>query len=52
MVFKDLGGWKTLEMAQRYAHLALSHLAARHAKTATFWSKDTEEKTLGMIVSA
>src|ERR1700739_1676337 len=27
-VLRELGGWKTLEMVQRYAHLAPDHLAA------------------------
>lgn len=27
MVLKELGGWETLEMVQKYAHLAQSHLA-------------------------
>ncbi|MDR6501583.1 site-specific recombinase XerD [Burkholderia ambifaria] len=26
-VLKELGGWETLEMVQRYAHLAVAHLA-------------------------
>lgn len=37
MVLKELGGWETIEMVQKYAHLAPSHLAA-HADTVTFWS--------------
>jgi integrase len=37
MVLKELGGWETLEMVQRYAHLAPSHLAS-HASAVTFWS--------------
>jgi integrase len=45
MALKDLGGWETLEMVQRYAHLAPSHLA-RHAETVTFWSQcQTETQT-------
>jgi hypothetical protein len=38
MVLKELGGWETIEMVQRYAHLAPSHIAA-HAGTVKFWSK-------------
>ncbi len=26
-VLKELGGWETLEMVQRYAHLSAAHLA-------------------------
>jgi site-specific recombinase XerD len=26
-VLKELGGWETLEMVQRYAHLSADHLA-------------------------
>lgn len=43
MVLKELGGWETIEMVQKYAHLAPSHLAA-HASTVTFWSQEQEEK--------
>jgi hypothetical protein len=28
LTLKDLGGWKTLTMVQRYAHLAPNHLHA------------------------
>ena len=42
MVLKELGGWETLEMVQKYAHLAPSHMAA-HANTVKFWS--STEKT-------
>lgn len=41
MVLKELGGWETIEMVQKYAHLAPSHLAA-HAGTVTFWSHGPE----------
>jgi integrase len=45
MVLKELGGWKTLAMVQKYAHLAPSHIAA-HANTVNFWSRLNEaEKT-------
>jgi YD repeat-containing protein len=37
MVLKALGGWETLEMVQKYAHLSPSHIAA-HANTVKFWS--------------
>jgi site-specific recombinase XerD len=26
-VLKELGGWETMEMVQRYAHLSADHLA-------------------------
>lgn len=41
MVLKELGGWETVEMVQKYAHLAPSHLAA-HAGAVTFWSQGAE----------
>jgi integrase len=28
LVRKELGGWETIEMVQKYAHLGRSHLAA------------------------
>ncbi|VVE42925.1 integrase [Pandoraea morbifera] len=43
MVLKELGGWETVEMVQKYAHLAPSHLAA-HAGTVKFWSSTGEQK--------
>ncbi|MGF6611571.1 integrase [Paraburkholderia sp. WSM4175] len=43
MVLKELGGWETVEMVQKYAHLAPSHLAA-HAGTVKFWSSAGEQK--------
>jgi integrase len=45
MVLKELGGWETMEMVQKYAHLSPSHIAA-HANTVNFWSRlDEAEKT-------
>jgi integrase len=45
LALKELGGWETLDMVQRYAHLAPSHLA-HHAETVTFWSQqEAETKT-------
>ncbi|WZB62197.1 tyrosine-type recombinase/integrase [Achromobacter xylosoxidans] len=35
MVLKELGGWETIEMVQKYAHLAPSHVAA-HANAVKF----------------
>lgn len=43
MVLKELGGWETIEMVQKYAHLAPSHVAA-HANTVNFWSSSVEQK--------
>ena len=43
MVLKALGGWETLEMVQKYAHLGESHVAA-HANTVKFWSRLVEEE--------
>lgn len=42
LVLKELGGWETIEMVQKYAHLAPSHLAA-HSGTVKFWSISTPE---------
>lgn len=44
MVLKELGGWETIAMVQKYAHLGASHLAA-HAGAVTFWAQQT--KSLG-----
>lgn len=45
MVLKELGGWERIEMVQKYAHLAPSHLAA-HAEAVNFWSiENQKEKT-------
>ncbi len=41
MVLKDLGGWETIEMVQKYAHLAPTHLA-QHANNVTFMSHGPE----------
>jgi len=38
LTLKELGGWKTLEMVMRYAHLAPEHLA-QHASAVMFWSQ-------------
>ncbi len=38
MVLKELGGWETISMVQKYAHLAPSHLA-QHASAVTFWAQ-------------
>lgn len=43
-VLKELGGWKTLEMVKKYAHLAPEHLA-QYANAVMFWSEQpTEDK--------
>lgn len=54
MVLKELGGWERIEMVQKYAHLAPSHLA-NHAETVTFWSQQValkEKPPLLAVVSA
>lgn len=40
MVLKELGGWETVAMVQKYAHLAPSHLA-QHASNVTFMAHAT-----------
>jgi len=42
-VLKELGGWETLEMVKKYAHLNPGHLA-EHANVVTFWSLQQAEK--------
>lgn len=37
LALQELGGWRTIVMVQRYAHLAPSHLAT-HANVVKFWS--------------
>lgn len=51
-VLKELGGWKTLEMVKKYAHLAPEHLA-QYANAVMFWSEQPEvdkKKGLTLIV--
>ncbi|OXI49339.1 integrase [Burkholderia aenigmatica] len=43
MVLKELGGWETVAMVQKYAHLAPSHLA-QHAGNVKFLSMSVEQK--------
>ncbi len=43
MVLKELGGWETVAMVQKYAHLAPSHLA-QHADNVKFLSMSGEQK--------
>ncbi len=43
LVLKELGGWETIEMVKKYAHLAPSHIAS-HAKAVMFWSQQEQEK--------
>ena len=51
MVLKELRGWERIEMVQKYAHLAPTHLAA-HAETVTFWSQQTPEKKQPPLLAA
>ncbi|KAG8151684.1 tyrosine-type recombinase/integrase [Burkholderia catarinensis] len=43
MVLKELGGWETVAMVQKYAHLAPSHLA-QHAGNVKFLSMSAERQ--------
>jgi len=43
MVLKELGGWESIEMVQKYAHLAPSHVAA-HANAVQFWSSSNQQE--------
>jgi integrase len=51
MVLKELGGWETLEMVMKYAHLAPSHLAD-HANTVKFWSGLSEPEKTPLAIAA
>lgn len=51
MVLKELGGWERIEMVQKYAHLAPTHLAA-HAETVTFWSQRAAETKQPPLLAA
>lgn len=51
MVLKELGGWERIEMVQKYAHLAPTHLAD-HAETVTFWSQSKLEKETPPLLAA
>ena len=42
MVLKELGGWETIEMVQKYAHLAQSH-QAHHAESVTFLAHEDQK---------
>ncbi|TFL14170.1 site-specific integrase [Pusillimonas caeni] len=48
MVVKELGGWEKIEMVQKYAHLAPSHLAA-HANTVNFWSSQIQKDETPLV---
>lgn len=48
---KELGGWKTLEMVKKYAHLGNEHLA-KYANSGTFSSRfDLDAKTPPKLVA-
>ena len=51
MRLKELDGWERIDMVQKYAHLALTHLTA-HAETVTFWSQQTLEKKQPPLLAA
>lgn len=40
---EELGGWETVEMVQRYAHLAKSHLAS-YANNVTTTAQSPEKQ--------
>lgn len=42
-VLKELGGWETIEMVKKYAHLNAGHLA-EHVNVVTFWAQQEAEK--------
>jgi hypothetical protein len=44
-VLKELGGWETIEVVKKYAHLDAGHLAD-HANNVTFGSQQEAEKKI------
>ncbi|GAB7537925.1 hypothetical protein BGC_41460 [Burkholderia sp. 3C] len=42
MMLKELGGWETISMVRKYAHLAPSHLA-QHAGNVKFLSMSVDQ---------
>lgn len=48
MVLKELGGWETVEMVQKYAHLAKSHLA-NYANNVTFSAQSLEKEKADLV---
>jgi hypothetical protein len=51
MVLKELGGWETIEMVQKYAHLAPSHIPS-HAETVTFLAQQRRQAEKTPLVRA
>lgn len=51
LALQALGGWETIEMVRKYAHLAPSHLA-HHAETVNFWSNTVEAKKMPLEEAA
>lgn len=50
-ILKEPDGWQRIEMAQKHAHLAPTHLAA-HGETVTFWSQQTLKKKQPPLLAA
>ena len=46
---KELGGWETLEMVKRYAHMDAGHLAEF---TVTFWAQPEPQKEIAAVGAA
>jgi integrase len=46
---QELGGWRTLSMVQRYAHLAPDHLAAAVEKIGATFAEVTGDSVLGNV---
>lgn len=44
-VLKELGGWETLEMVKKYAHMDAGHLA-QFADAVTFWAHEGAQKKI------
>jgi len=43
MALKEMGGWQTMEMVQKYAHMSPTHLSG-YANAVMFWSQQQPEK--------
>ncbi len=51
MVLKELGGWERIEMVQKYAHLAPTHLA-HHAENVKITSMSEPEMKQPPLLAA
>ncbi|MBK0031749.1 site-specific integrase [Erwinia sp. S43] len=50
MVLKEMGGWETLEMVNKYAHLSGEHLS-KYSNTVTFMAQDDISRSSNEAIS-